>query len=59
MTGPSDMASSAVHPPFAPSGLMANAHLQSLLTSSPWRILRGPTVQLTITGVLPANKVAR
>ena len=37
MTGPSDTASSAVHPPFAPSGLMANAHLQSLLTSSPWR----------------------
>lgn len=23
--------------PFAPSGLMANAHLQSILTSSPWR----------------------
>jgi len=24
-------------PPFRPSGLMANAHLQSILTSSPWR----------------------
>src|SRR6056297_3956119 len=23
--------------PFAPTGLMANAHLQSVLTSSPWR----------------------
>lgn len=24
-------------PPFRPTGLMANAHLQSILTSSPWR----------------------
>ncbi len=32
-----DMSSQPETTPFAPSGLMANAHLQSILTSSPWR----------------------
>lgn len=36
--------------PFEPAGLLANAHLQSVLTSSPWRkrrVLRGSTAYRT------------
>lgn len=32
-----DSASKSGPAPFAPSGLISNAHLQSILTSSPWR----------------------